>query len=814
MASYWEDVNWTQDFTYALRMIRKQPWFSAAIVLTLALGIGSNTTVFTLVNAVLIKPLPFPGGERIVTVTETDLPRGRQTIGVSLPDYRDFRKEAKSFDFLEAFSGEAVNISDNGGAAERYRGAMVTGGFFELIGLKPVLGRPLSEADTKPGADPVILLGHGIWKDRYGLDPTIVGRAIRVNDHARTVIGVMGEGFRYPTAEQAWLPMIADAQLEKRDNRRLMMIGRMREEAGMAVARAELEVVARRLGSEYPATHKGVGVTVRTFNQTFNGGNIRVVFLLMLGAVGFVLLIACANVANMLLSRSVGRVREVSIRAALGASRWRIIRQLLVESVMLSAAGGLAGLALSYGGVAAVAAAVANVDKPAWIDFSMDYRVFGYFAVVSVMSGILFGLAPALQSAKADLNETLKDGARTAGTAGGWMSGVLVVFQFMLAMVLLAGAGLMIRSFLKHQDVYTRYGGDGVLTARINLPDSRYAKLETRTQFYDGLIARVGGIPGVASVSLTTHLPLSGANGDRFEVEGQPPPDKDRRPALHRVMVTEQYLPSIGVPVLQGRNFESTDGLAGKEAAIVSRQLAERHWAGTNAVGKRLRIFRDQTPGPWLVVVGVIPDIPTEPAQSDRANLDPLILVPYRQDNPAWAQALIRTKSGDPMTLAPMLRRELKALDADLPLYQVRSLTQYFRQGGWYLRVFGSLFGIFALIALSMAGVGIYAVMAQATSRRTQEIGVRMALGAGAGEIFRLVLRRGTVQLAVGIGLGLGLAFAVTRLMSRLLFDITPNDALTFSVITGLLAGAGLIACLLPARKAAALDPVKALRYE
>jgi putative ABC transport system permease protein len=805
-------MNWLQDFRFAVRMIRKNPWFTAAIVGTLALGIGVNTTVFTLVNAVLYKPLPFPGGERLVMAFATQPSRGRDRIPVSYPDVRDMRAEAKSFEKLEAISTFPINVSERGNPPERYRGAYATAGLFHMLQVQPTIGRNFEPADERPGSASVMLIGYGMWKDRYGKDPGVVGRSVNVNEKPVTIIGVMPEGFKFPNNEDAWMPVIPDTAMEKRNNRRFNLIGLLKPDGSIAEATADLSVIARRLEQQYPDSHKDHAVTVQTFHQAMNGGQIRLVFMLMLGAVGFVLLIACANVANMLLSRAVARTREISIRSAMGASRWRIVRQLLIESVLLSMAGGLLGLFLAYWGAKGFDLAVANVGKPYWIDFRMDWLVFTYFAIVSIVAGIIFGIAPALQSSKVDLNTTLKESTRGAGGfRSGFLSASLVVFQFTLAMVLLSGAGLMMRSFAKAANETPDIPSTSILHAHLSLPGSRYKNNEDRYRFFEQLTPRLSAIPGVQMATIVSNAPGSGGFGWRFEIEGQPVEDKERRPAVTGVLTTSGYFRLINMPLIRGREFDETDGTTGKETVIVNQQFVSRFWANQDPIGKRLRVFDNEAkPKQWMTVVGVAP---TFRQSNPNEASDPVIFVPYHGQTFSDTAILLRT-SVPPASLASALRLQVQSLDSELPLFDVVPLVDHMARRYWHLRVFGTLFMIFAVIALGMAAVGIYAVMSHATQRRTQEIGIRLALGAEVPNILRLVIGRGLRQLVIGMVLGLAAAMGVTQLMSQILFRVSPRDPLTLTVVTVTLATAGLLACWLPARRAAALDPVKALRYE
>ena len=804
-----------QDLRFAFRMIASHRWFSLAVITTLALGIGINTTVFTLVNAVLFKPVPIPGGERIVTVVNQNTLDHRERNGIAWPDYLEYKGKNHTFEGLEALANEDGTISEVGVPPERFRLARVTPGLFSLIRTPPITGRGFTEADGRAGAEAVVLLGHAVWQKRYGSDPGVVGRKVRVGGKPATIIGVMPAGFKFPDNQDFWTAFRPEAGSEKRDNRNLQLFGLLRPGITVVAANADLQVISGRLAAEFPDTNKAISALVRTFHDTYNGEQIRSVFLMMLGAVGFVLLIACANVANMMLSRALARGREIAVRAALGATRWQLVRQMLVESVLLSSLGGLLGLGISAFGVHAFDLATQDVGKPYWVLFEMDWRAFGYFASISVLSGILFGLVPALRASRVDLNTAMKDGTAGGGRHRGRLTGALVVFQFALTVVLLAGAGLMMRSFFAVQALNPFVQPEHFFTARIQLPEGKgeaYGEPLTRRQFYEKLLPELRALPGVTQVSATSHLPGLGSARRDVEIEGGPVPDPKHRPNASIVVQTTGYLAAIGLPILQGRGFEETDGDPGKEAAVVSRAFANRHWPDQPAVGRRFRFIENDKPGPWLTVTGISADIVQNMQERDAP---PVVFTPYRQEPWGWMALVLRT-TADPNTLAAPVRVALQRIDQDLPLFEVRTLTTALERQRWFLVVFGTLFLSFALTGLLMASVGIYAVIAQATLRRTREIGIRMALGATAANVVRLVLARGLGQLGLGLALGLGGAFGATTLLTKveLVMQVSASDPLVFISITILLIIIGLFACWLPARRAARIAPTEALRSE
>ena len=679
-----------------------------------------------------------------------------------------------------------------------------------MLHIPPVLGRGFIPSDDKPGAAPVLLIGYGIWKDRYGGSPSVIGRQVRVNEMPATIIGVMPKGFKFPATVDMWASLVPTPELEKRDNRALQLFGTLKPGTTIAQARTDLNGIASRLAAQYPEADKDIGASVLTFQEQYNGGNIRMVFLLMQAAVGFVLLIACANVANMMLSRALGRQREMAIRSALGALRWRIIRQLLVESVLLSVLGGLLGMALAALGVHWFDLSTQNVGKPYWIQFTMDYEVFCYFAALCIVSGLLFGIAPALRSSRLQINEALKEGARSAGKQrGGWLSTTMVIFQLALTVVLLTGAGIFVRSLLRSLQANSAVPARQILTARIDFPDQRYKDADARERFYDQLLPRIQAIPGVTRVGLGSDLPGLGAGTRPIEIEHAAPlPSGAHRPEAAFVMQDPGYLDVIHLPVLTGREFDETDGTANHKAAIVTRACAASFWPNQNPVGKRFRFYDDKNkPGDWITVVGMSANIAQ---QLDEKDPKPLLFVPYRQEG--WnGIAMLIESAGNP---TEAVRAAVENLDPNLPLRDVFMLPQAIEHQQWYLHLFSKLFGGFALIALVMASVGLYAVIAQATSSRTQEIGVRMALGANALDIMALVMKRGLLQIAIGLVLGLAAAFPVGRLMASMPLGAPASDPALLATVSALMALVGLFACWLPARRAAALDPVKAIRGE
>ena len=797
------------DLRFALRMIFSHRLFSAAVVATLALGIGLNTMVFTLINAVLFKPVPVPGGAQLVALLNRDLKlKDNNARRVSYPDFREYRAQSSSLRALEAASDEEGILSETGIPPQAYRMERVSSGIFEMLHMRPVLGRGFLPEDDRAGAAPVVVLGYGIWKERYGSSPSVPGRQVRINEKPATIVGVMPKGFKFPTNIEMWTPLVPTVELEKRANRPLALFGMLKPDTGIIQANVDMNGIAHRLAAQYP-DDKDIGITVDTFQEHYNGGGIRVIFLLMMAAVGFVLLIACANVANMMLSRALLRQREMSIRSALGASRWRVVRQLLVESVLLSTLGGMLGLALAWLGVHWFDLSTQDVGKPYWIEFTMNYTVFGYFAALCIFSGLLFGTAPALRFSHVDVNEVLKDGARSVGKhRGGKLSGLLVIFQFALTVVLLTGAGVFVHSLLQSLAANQAVPAEQITTARIDFPDEHYKDADARQRFYDQLLPRLRTLPGVTHVALTSNLPGLGAANRDIEIEQSTINDAAHRPSVSFVVQSPGYFDAINLPILLGRDFNETDGSANHKAAVLTRECAEHFWPDQSAIGKRFRLYDEKNkPGEWITVVGISANIVQE---LNEKSPNPLMFLPLRQEG--WNGMALLIRSSD--TPIAAVRSVLQNLDRDLPLRDVYTLPQAIQYQEWFLHLFSKLFSGFALIALLMAAVGIYAVLAQATNSRTQEIGVRLALGANARDIVALVMKRGLLQIVAGLTIGLAAAWPAARLMASLPIGVSPSDPVVFMIVASLLAIVGLLACWIPARRAAALDPVKAIRYE
>jgi putative ABC transport system permease protein len=808
--------NLWQDVRYAARLLRQQRSFALTAVLTLALGIGVNTTVFTFVNAVLIRGLPFDEPDRIVSLGTRNA-RDRDG-GVSFKDYEDWRRSARSFTGLAAFGTTVMNLSDRGRAPERYSGPYISANAFQLIGQRPLLGRDFTSDDDRPGAAPVVILGHGVWKTRYGSDPSIIGRTIKVSEVLSTVIGVMPEGFKFPVDADLWVPLVMLPNLAeaKRDVRYLQVFGRLAPGVTVAQAGAELEAIAAGIASDYPETNKDIRATVMTFNERYTGGPIRLVLLALMGAVAFVLLIACANVANLLLARSAQRAREVSVRVSLGATRHRIVQQLLVESVLLALISGILGFAFSIAGIRLFATAIEGFGGPYWVQFTLDGRVFVFLSLVALGTAFLFGFAPALHASKTDVNEVLKEGGRSGGgtlRTRRW-TGALVVAELALTLVLLAGAGFMMRSFLALYRMDLGIDTSQLLTMRLALANEKYPTPAQKAAFYDRLDERLAALAGVKSATLATNVPLGGGLARQLDIEARPRTTGEAAPSVTTILVGPRYFETIGLPLVRGRPLDGRDGAPGHEAVVVNQRFVAMHLEDEEPLGLRIRLTEASVGGAapaYATIVGVVPNLRQRDVQ--QAEPDPVVYVPFRAE-PTWFMALLVRTQGDAGDATGLIREQVHAVDADLPLFDIQTMDDVLAQRRWPFRVFGSMFAIFAFIALVLAAGGLYAVTAYAVAQRAQEIGVRMAMGAQSGQVVWLVMRRVLVQLAIGLALGVAGAFGVGRVLRSLLVQTSSTDPVTLTAVALVLVGTSIVACVRPAYHATRLDPMAALRSD
>lgn len=798
-----------RDVRFGIRSLLKRPGITAIAIITLALGIGANTAIFSFVNGILLRPLPYPEPDRLALLHETAFKRGITQMSISFPNFLDWRERNHVFEDIATYQGANFSLT-GAGEPEQLRGARVSHGLFEILRVPPLMGQTFTADEDRPDQNGVVILGHGLWQSHFGSDPNIVGRQVILNNRQHTVKGVMPPGFKFPEIAELWVPLALDTKLWTRTDHGLGGVARLKDGIAFSQAQAEMNVIARQIEQENPVTNEGLGVGI-TNMHTALAGDYREALLILLGVVTCVLLVACANVANLMLARAISRQKEVAVRAALGASRWRIVRQLLTESLLLGTAGGALGLLLARWGLDLLLAAI-PFKLPFWMNFGLDLRVLGFTLVVSLLTGLIFGIAPALQASHSDLNETLKEGGRSAAGVGRNRSrNVLVVVEIALSLVLLVGAGLMISSFLRLQHVNPGLNTKGVLTMSLALPQAKYREPEQRTQFFGQLVESVRALPGVEAAAATTNLPLSGGRwGRSLTVEGYPILSVGQAPMIQHTVVMPSYFTTLGIPLLSGRDFRETDGPNAPKVTIIDERLAREYWPNASPLGKRIRFGPPEDNEPWHTVVGVAGAV--RHARLD-VDTDKIVYLPHLQI-PVNGLALVVRATANPESLAGAVRSKVREMDADLPVTKVMTMEDVVAQSIWQPRLYSTLFGVFAIVALLLATVGIYGVMSYTASTRTREFGLRMALGAQSGDLIRLILGQGMRLAFLGVAVGLLGAVALTRLLKNLLFEVTATDPLTFALITALLTLVTLAACWLPARRATKVDPLVALRYE
>src|SRR5437667_2303943 len=798
-----------KDLRYGVRSLLKQPAFTLVAVITLALGIGGNSAMFSVVNAVLLRPLQYPESDRIVVLEGINPSKGITQSNMSIPDFADWQSQNQLFEHIAGFIAGGL-LLNNGDETERVHGTAVTADFFSLFRTPSLHGRTLQADDAQPGREPVAVLSYGLWQRRFGGDRNAVGSKVMVGAKSTTIVGVMPPGFDYPAQSEIWAPLPLDPAKESRDNRFISVIGRLKSGATVSQAQVQMDTINQRLAQSYNETNSGWGIRVTKLQERLVG-DVRLSLLVLLGAVAFVLLIACANIANLLLARSTARRKEIAVRTALGASRLRIIRQLLTESLLLSFLGGALGLVFSVW-LTRLLIAISPPNTPRFDEIRPDARVFIFTITLAVVTGLVFGLAPALQASRSDLTEGLKEGLR--GNAGGARSnrlrGLLMVAEIALSFCLLVGTGLLIKSFLHLREVRPGFKTDKLLTMRVSVPPGKYRENEARIQFFQQAINRIQSLPGVQSAGMVLSLPLG---GDTFNVwrgyirEGRPATPEESDNAAY-LATTPDYFRTLQVPLIAGRAFTDRDTDNTAKVVIVNETMARRLWPGQSPIGKHLTIWRDEKfPREIVGVVGETKrSLDNDPSQQ--------MYVPYAQDASWSSMSFVIRTSGDPASTSPAVRNEIRSLDKGAPVFNVRTMNDLLATSVAPRRTPMLLLSAFAAAALLLAMIGIYGVTAYYVTQRTQEIGIRMALGAQMSDVLKLVLRGGMTLAAIGIAVGLAGAFALTRWMTSLLFGVKPTDALTFTAVAVCLLVTALLACYLPARRATKVDPLVALRYE
>jgi putative ABC transport system permease protein len=808
-----------QDLRYGLRTILKQPGFTAIAVFALALGIGANTAIFSVINAVLLKPLPFSAPDKIVNVWNTA--EKEDQFDVTYPDFMDWRERQQSFEGLAAYSTRDFTLTGTG-EPTRLRGAMVTSELLPILGVQPKLGRFFLPDEDKPGAR-VAILSHRMWQEHFAADPGVCEQTLTLHGQSYNVVGVMPQSFAFPlqndpvidfwtttaTMQEGSAPLTA-----QRGNHALEVIGRLKAGVTLEQSQADMAAIVSTLASQYPDTNSELGVRVALLQKELVR-EVRPALWMLFGAVGCVLLIACVNVANLLLARATTRHKEMAIRAALGASRLRVIRQLLTESLLLSLLGGAFGLLLAMWGTDLLVPLLPK-GLPRTDEIGMDGSVLGFTTLIALATGIFFGLAPALQISKTELTQTLKEGGRTSGEGAhrNRLRSLLVVSEVAIALMLLVGAGLLINSFMRLQKVNPGFDTNNILSFRLGLPNTRYPQLQQQTDFFRQLASRLEALPGVENVGYITALPLSGQGGSLgFSIEGEANPsglpfphDCDAR------TISPSYFRAMNIPLRSGREFDERDSLQSNPVVIINEIFARRYFPNQDPIGKRINpSFAIDRRGPLMrEIVGVVGNVKH---RSLSAELQPEVYIVDRQ-NPRPTMMFVIRANNDPTHLVATIRNEVHAQDSLLAIYNVRTLDQYLSASVAQPRFNTLLLGLFAAVALILTIVGLYGVMSYSVTQRTHELGLRMALGARPGDVLILVLKQGMGLTLLGVAIGLAGAFALTRLAESLLFGVTATDPITFIVVSAILTAVALVACFVPARRATKVDPMVALRYE
>ncbi len=804
------------DLRLTLRTLAKSPSFAIVAIFTLTLGIGVNTAMFSIVNGAILRGLPFPEAKQLVGVVGTNDIVGIPRQGVSLADFADLRSRQTTLEDLAAYEDRTFNISGPGGDPERIMGCIFSASGPAMLRVPVQFGRWFRAEDDLVGAAPTVVLGDLVWRNRFKSDPAILGQQLKVNGEWATVIGIGPRNMRFPEESDAWMTFRRPADAEKRDLRNYNVFGRLKPGVTIAQARVELGGIAQRLAADHPDTNKNIGAVALPFKDSFVDDGTKQLLSVMLGAVFFVLLIACANVANLLLSRAAIREKEIAVRTALGASRGRLVRLLLTEAGVLSFAGAALGLALAYGLMVVFNAAIAAKAPPYFMIFKIDGLAVLYVGFLAAASTLLAGVFPALRTSRPDLNAVLKDGGRgSTNFSLSRFTRLMVIGEVALSCVLLVLSGLMVRSVIKIQSAPLGFATAGIFTARVSLPEGEYKDQARQREFYRALLERVQARPEITSASLASIQPTWN-NDNAIEIDGRAAEPAGRRgPNASFNAVSPDYFHTLKIPLLQGREFNERDTAESEPVAVVSSAFAEKFWAGQNAIGKRFRRNPKEAGGQsdkWITIVGLV--VPTLQGQFD-SSTPPQVYTPHLQQNGMFRMTLFtQARSGDPAALAKVVRTEVRALDENLPIYFVQTLDAMVADAKFFKKLFAWIFGIFGGVALVLAGVGLYGVMAYSVSQRTQEIGVRLALGASHGDVLRLILRQGGWQLGIGLTVGLGLAFFGGKLLSNFLYNVNASDPTTFTSTLLVLGTVGLAATLIPALRALRINPVEALRNE
>jgi putative ABC transport system permease protein len=806
-----------QDVRFGLRMLMKHRLATLVSVVALALGIGANTAMFSVAEGFLLHPAPFENADRIVALVDARPQQNVDMNGVAPATFFEWRKEARSFDQLAAYKWDEVGLTGNG-HPQKVQAFQISSNLLGMLGVRPQLGRVFTPDEEEPGKDQEMILGHALWEQRYASDPGIVGKSIKAGGKAYTVVGVMAKGFDFPMPAEAWIPLaISPKDRERRDNRWYWVLGRLKPHVSFAEASAEMQGIAQRQAEAYPDTNKGWQLRPMPLAQFMTGYLNRQYTILLMGAVGFVLLIACADVANVQFARMSGRSNEFAVRTAMGGSRWRILRQLLIESILLSCGGAALGLLIANWGLSIILSHMPpDVAKfvAGWKTISLDSGAFLFTLAIAVVSGILSGIAPSLLSSRTNVSESLKESGRgSVSRARGRLRGSLVVAEISLALVLLVGAGLFVKNFQGLLAVNESYSPRTLLTMNVTLPEAQYAQPAARLNFHEQVLQRLGAIPGIQSAAIARHVPYDqgGEIGtDVFSIQGRPRSQRgEMRDAIIQT-ISPNYFQLLNIALRQGRLLSDTDGAEAPAVAVISESLARRYFPGESPLGKHIKVGSMDFERRWMTIVGVVDDLHYSWVEKQDV---PTIYGPFRQAPPYYTTILLRTP-GDPLQFVSAARDQIVALNPDLPLYNIKPMDRLITESIIGMAYVAAMTGVLGVIALVLASVGVFGVMSYSVSERAHEIGIRMSLGAQTKDILRMVLRGGMTLTVLGLAIGLPVAFALARGLAALLFGVQARDPFSFIGLPLILAAVAALACYIPARRAARLDPLKALRYE